>query len=135
MMIPGVYKFDITINKDVVERFNAWRHLLPHTKENAVINTVSRPFRNDTAMGSYYDEENNTIVVFEVGDPSYYLVLEEPIMRKDGIYADMVINSSHKIGILSVLNNLTYDGMNGHLKLLNIILGTDFATSDDNPVF
>ena len=26
-------------------------------------------------------------------------------------------------------------GVNPHLKLLNIILGTDFETSDDNPVF
>lgn len=47
----------------------------------------------------------------------------------------MMITSSDRILMLSVLKKLVYDGMNSHLKFLNIILGTDFETSDDNPVF
>lgn len=56
--------------------------------------------------------------------------LVEAIQKTDG--GAMTFD---RILILSVLKKTVYDGMNSHLKLLNIILGTDFETSDDNPVF
>lgn len=90
-------------------------------------------------MRSYYDQESNTVVVYTgnevINEVNEYLILGEPILRNDGDLADMMITSSDRILILSVLKKTVYDGMNSHLKMLNIILGTDFETSDDNPVF
>ena len=139
MMIPSVYKFEVTLDRDQIERYNKWRANLPHTSERSVINWVCRPFSDDVMMRSYYDQESNTVVVYEgdgaINKFSEYLILSEPIVRNGGDLAEMMITSSDRILMLSVLKKLVYDGMNSHLKLLNIILGTDFETSDDNPVF
>ena len=94
-------------------------------------------------LRSYYDQESNTVVVYRgdraINKFSEYLILSEPVVRNGGDLAEMMITSSDRILILSVLNKTVYDGMNSgvnpHLKLLNIILGTDFETTDDNPVF
>lgn len=143
MMIPMVYKFEVTLDRDQIERYNRWRANLPHTSERSIINLVSKPFDDDVMLRSYYDQESNTVVVY-TGDGainkfSEYLILGEPVVRNGGDLAEMMITSSDRILILSVLNKTVYDGMNSgvnpHLKLLNIILGTDFETSDDNPVF
>jgi len=91
-------------------------------------------------LRSYYDQESNTVVVYRgdgaINKFSEYLILSEPVVRNGGDLAEMMITSSDRILILSVLNKTVYDGMNSgvnpHLKLLNIILGTDFETSDDN---
>ena len=139
MMIPSVYKFEVTLDRDQIERYNRWRANLPHTSERSIINWVSRPFGDDAMMRSYYDQESNTVVVYTgnevINEVNEYLILGEPILRNDGELADMMITSSDRILILSVLKKTVYDGMNSHLKMLNIILGTDFETSDDNPVF
>ena len=139
MMIPSVYKFEVTLDRDQIERYNRWRANLPHTSERSIINWVSRPFDDDVEVRSYYDQESNTVVVYEgdgaINKFSEYLILSEPVLRNGGDLAEMMITSSDRILILSVLKKTVYDGMNSHLKLLNIILGTDFETSDDNPVF
>ena len=139
MMFPAVYKFEVTLNKDQIERYNKWRSNLPHTAERSIVNWVSRPLGDDAMMRSYYDQESNTVVVYEsnevINEVKDYLILSEPVMRNDGELAEMMITSSDRILILSVLKKTVYDGMNSHLKMLNIILGTDFETSDDNPVF
>ena len=139
MMIPAVYRFEVTLDKDQIERYNRWRANLPHTPERSIVNWVSRPFGDDAMMRSYYDQESNTVVVYTgnevINEVNEYLILGEPILRNDGDLADMMITSSDRILILSVLKKTVYDGMNSHLKMLNIILGTDFETSDDNPVF
>ena len=139
MMIPSVYKFEVTLDRDQIERYNRWRANLPHTPERSIVNWVSRPFDDDAMMRSYYDQESNTVVVYTgnevINEVNEYLILGEPILRNDGELADMMITSSDRILILSVLKKTVYDGMNSHLKMLNIILGTDFETSDDNPVF
>ena len=139
MMIPAVYKFEVTLDKDQIERYNKWRSNLPHTAERSIVNWVSRPFGDDAMMRSYYDQESNTVVVYEsneiINEVKDYLILAEPVVRNDGELAEMMITSSDRILILSVLKKTVYDGMNSHLKMLNIILGTDFETSDDNPVF
>lgn len=139
MMIPAVYKFEVTLDKEQIERYNRWRSNLPHTAERSIVNWVSRPFGDDAMMRSYYDQESNTVVVYTgnevINEVNEYLILGEPVLRNDGDLADMMITSSDRILILSVLKKLVYDGMNSHLKMLNIILGTDFETSDDNPVF
>lgn len=139
MMIPSVYKFEVTLDRDQIERYNRWRANLPHTPERSIVNWVSRPFGDDAMMRSYYDQESNTVVVYTgnevINEVNEYLILGEPILRNDGDLADMMITSSDRILILSVLKKTVYDGMNSHLKMLNIILGTDFETSDDNPVF
>lgn len=143
MMIPMVYKFEVTLDRGMIERYNSWRDRLPHSSEHSIINFVPIPFSDDVKVRSYYDQESNTIVVY-TGDGainkfSEYLILSEPVVRNGGDLAEMTITSSDRILILSVLNKTVYDGMNSgvnpHLKLLNIILGTDFETSDDNPVF
>lgn len=139
MMIPAVYRFEVTLDKDQIERYNRWRSNLPHTAERSIVNWVSRPFGDDAMMRSYYDQESNTVVVYTgnevINEVNEYLILGEPVLRNDGDLADMMITSSDRILILSVLKKTVYDGMNSHLKFLNIILGTDFETSDDNPVF
>lgn len=139
MMIPAVYRFEVTLDKDQIERYNRWRANLPHTPERSIVNWVSRPFGDDAMMRSYYDQESNTVVVYTgnevINEVNEYLILGEPVVRNDGMLADTMITSSDRILILSVLKKTVYDGMNSHLKLLNIILGTDFETSDDNPVF
>lgn len=139
MMIPAVYRFEVTLDKDQIERYNRWRANLPHTSERSIINWVSKPFDDDVMLRSYYDQESNTVVVYTgnevINEVNEYLILGEPILRNDGELADMMITSSDRILILSVLKKTVYDGMNSHLKMLNIILGTDFETSDDNPVF
>ena len=139
MMIPSVYKFEVTLDRDQIERYNRWRANLPHTPERSIVNWISRPFGDDAMMRSYYDQESNTVVVYTgnevINEVNEYLILGEPILRNDGDLADMMITSSDRILILSVLKKTVYDGMNSHLKMLNIILGTDFETSDDNPVF
>ena len=139
MMIPSVYKFEVTLDKDQIARYNRWRSNLPHTPERSIVNWVSRPFGDDAMMRSYYDQESNTVVVYTGNEVfnkfSEYLILGEPFVRNDGGLAEMMITSSDRILMLSVLKKLVYDGMNSHLKFLNIILGTDFETSDDNPVF
>lgn len=139
MMIPAVYRFEVTLDKDQIERYNRWRSNLPHTAERSIVNWVSRPFGDDAMMRSYYDQESNTVVVYTgnevINEVNEYLILGEPVLRNDGDLADMMITSSDRILILSVLKETVYDGMNSHLKMLNIILGTDFETSDDNPVF
>lgn len=139
MMIPSVYKFEVTLDRDQIERYNRWRANLPHTPERSIVNWVSRPFGDDAMMRSYYDQESNTVVVYTgnevINEVNEYLILGEPVLRNDGELADMMITSSDRILILSVLKKTVYDGMNSHLKMLNIILGTDFETSDDNPVF
>ena len=139
MMIPAVYRFEVTLDKDQIQRYNKWRSNLPHTAERSIINWVSRPFGDDAMMRSYYDQESNTVVVYIgneiINEVNEYLILGEPVLRNDGELAEMMITSSDRILILSVLKKTVYDGMNSHLKLLNIILGTDFETSDDNPVF
>lgn len=139
MMIPSVYKFEVTLDRDQIERYNRWRANLPHTPERSIVNWVSRPFDDDAMMRSYYDQESNTVVVYTgnevINEVNEYLILVEPVLRNDGDLADMMITSSDRILILSVLKKTVYDGMNSHLKMLNIILGTDFETSDDNPVF
>lgn len=143
MMIPSVYKFEVTLDRDQIERYNRWRANLPHTPERSIINWVSKPFDDDVMLRSYYDQESNTVVVYRgdgaINKFSEYLILSEPVVRNGGDLAEMMITSSDRILILSVLNKTVYDGMNSgvnpHLKLLNIILGTDFETSDDNPVF
>lgn len=143
MMIPAVYRFEVTLDKDQIERYNRWRSNLPHTSEHSIINWVSKPFDDDIMLRSYYDQESNTVVVYRgdgaINKFSEYLILSEPVVRNGGDLAEMMITSSDRILILSVLNKTVYDGMNSgvnpHLKLLNIILGTDFETSDDNPVF
>lgn len=139
MMIPAVYRFEVTLDKDQIKRYNRWRSNLPHTAERSIINWVSRPFGDDAMMRSYYDQESNTVVVYEsnevINEVKDYLILSEPVLRNDGELAEMMITSSDRILILSVLKKTVYDGMNTHLKMLNIILGTDFETSDDNPVF
>ena len=139
MMIPSVYKFEVTLDRDQIERYNRWRANLPHTPERSIVNWVSRPFGDDAMMRSYYDQESNTVVVYTgnevINEVNEYLILGEPVLRNDGELADMMITSSDRILILSVLKKTVYDGMNSHLKFLNIILGTDFETSDDNPVF
>ena len=139
MMIPAVYKFEVTLDKDQIERYNRWRSNLPHTAERSIVNWVSRPFGDDAMMRTYYDQESNTVVVYEtsevINEVKDYLILSEPVLRNDGELAEMMITSSDRILILSVLKKTVYDGMNSHLKMLNIILGTDFETSDDNPVF
>lgn len=139
MMIPAVYRFEVTLDKDQIERYNRWRSNLPHTAERSIVNWVSRPFGDDAMMRSYYDQESNTVVVYTgnevINEVNEYLILSEPVLRNDGELADMMITSSDRILILSVLKKTVYDGMNSHLKMLNIILGTDFETSDDNPVF
>lgn len=143
MMIPSVYKFEVTLDRGMIERYNSWRDRLPHSSEYSIINFVPIPFSDDVEVRSYYDQESNTVVVYR-GDGainrfSEYLILSEPVVRNGGDLAEMMITSSDRILILSVLNKTVYDGMNSgvnpHLKLLNIILGTDFETSDDNPVF
>lgn len=138
MMIPSVYKFEVTLDRDQIERYNRWRANLPHTAERSIVNWVSRPFGDDAMMRSYYDQESNTVVVYTgnevINEVNEYLILGEPVLRNDGELADMMITSSDRILILSVLKKTVYDGMNSHLKMLNIILGTDFETSDDNPV-
>lgn len=139
MMIPAVYRFEVTLDRDQIERYNRWRANLPHTPERSIVNWVSRPFDDDVEVRSYYDQESNTVVVYTgnevINEVNEYLILGEPILRNDGELADMMITSSDRILILSVLKKTVYDGMNSHLKMLNIILGTDFETSDDNPVF
>ena len=143
MMIPSVYKFEVTLDRDQIERYNRWRANLPHTSERSIINRVSKPFDDDVMLRSYYDQESNTVVVYRgdgaINKFSEYLILSEPVVRNGGDLSEMMITSSDRILILSVLNKTVYDGMNSgvnpHLKLLNIILGTDFETSDDNPVF
>lgn len=139
MMIPMVYKFEVTLDRGMIERYNRWRSNLPHTPERSIVNWVSRPFADDAMMRSYYDQESNTVVVYTgnevINEVNEYLILGEPVLRNDGELADMMITSSDRILILSVLKKTVYDGMNSHLKMLNIILGTDFETSDDNPVF
>ena len=139
MMIPSVYKFEVTLDRDQIERYNRWRANLPHTPERSIVNWVSRPFGDDAMMRSYYDQESNTVVVYTgnevINEVNEYLILGEPVLRNDGELAEMMITSSDRILMLSVLKKLVYDGMNSHLKFLNIILGTDFETSDDNPVF
>ena len=143
MVIPAVYRFEVTLDKDQIKRYNRWRSNLPHTPERSIVNWVSRPFGDDAMMRSYYDQESNTVVVYRgdgaINKFSEYLILSEPVIRNGGDLAEMMITSSDRILILSVLNKTVYDGMNSgvnpHLKLLNIILGTDFETSDDNPVF
>lgn len=139
MMIPAVYRFEVTLDKDQIERYNRWRSNLPHTSERSIVNWVSRPFGDDAMMRSYYDQESNTVVVYTgnevINEVNEYLILGEPVLRNGGELADMMITSSDRILILSVLKKTVYDGMNSHLKMLNIILGTDFETSDDNPVF
>lgn len=139
MMIPAVYRFEVTLDKDQIERYNKWRANLPHTSERSIINWVSKPFDDDIMLRSYYDQESNTVVVYTgnevINEVNEYLILGEPVLRNDGDLADMMITSSDRILILSVLKKTVYDGMNSHLKMLNIILGTDFETSDDNPVF
>lgn len=139
MMIPAVYRFEVTLDKDQIERYNRWRSNLPHTAERSIVNWVSRPFGDDAMMRSYYDQESNTVVVYTgnevINEVKDYLILSEPVLRNDGELAEMMITSSDRILILSVLKKTVYDGMNSHLKMLNIILGTDFETSDDNPVF
>lgn len=139
MMIPAVYRFEVTLDKDQIERYNRWRSNLPHTSERSIINWVSKPFDDDVMLRSYYDQESNTVVVYRgdgvINKFSEYLILSEPVVRNGGDLAEMMITSSDRILILSVLNKTVYDGMNSHLKFLNIILGTDFETSDDNPVF
>lgn len=139
MMIPAVYRFEVTLDKDQIERYNRWRANLPHTPERSIVNWVSRPFGDDAMMRSYYDQESNTVVVYTgnevINEVKDYLILSEPVLRNDGELAEMMITSSDRILILSVLKKTVYDGMNSHLKMLNIILGTDFETSDDNPVF
>lgn len=139
MMIPSVYKFEVTLDRGMIERYNKWRANLPHTSERSIINWVSRPFGDDAMMRSYYDQESNTVVVYTgnevINEVNEYLILGEPVLRNDGELAEMMITSSDRILILSVLKKTVYDGMNSHLKMLNIILGTDFETSDDNPVF
>lgn len=139
MMIPAVYRFEVTLDKDQIERYIRWRSNLPHIAERSIVNWVSRPFGDDAMMRSYYDQESNTVVVYTgnevINEVNEYLILGEPILRNDGDLADMMITSSDRILILSVLKKTVYDGMNSHLKMLNIILGTDFETSDDNPVF
>lgn len=139
MMIPAVYRFEVTLDKAQIERYNNWRSNLPHTVERSIVNWVSRPFGDDAMMRSYYDQESNTVVVYEsnevINEIKDYLILSEPVLRNDDELADMMITSSDRILILSVLKETVYDGMNSHLKMLNIILGTDFETSDDNPVF
>lgn len=142
-MIPSVYKFEVTLDRGMIERYNRWRANLPHTSEHSIINWVSKPFDDDVMLRSYYDQESNTVVVYRgdgaINKFSEYLILSEPVVRNGGDLAEMMITSSDRILILSVLNKTVYDGMNSgvnpHLKLLNIILGTDFETSDDNPVF
>lgn len=143
MMIPSVYKFEVTLDRGMIERYNSWKARLPHSSEHSIINFVNRPFSDDVEMRIYYNQESNTVVVY-TGDGainkfSEYLILSEPVVRNGGDLAEMMITSSDRILILSVLNKTVYDGMNSgvnpHLKLLNIILGTDFETSDDNPVF
>lgn len=139
MMIPAVYKFEVTLDKDQIERYNRWRSNLPHTPERSIVNWVSRPDGDDAMMRSYYDQESNTVVVYEsneiLNEVKDYLILAEPVLRNGGRLAEMMITSSDRILILSVLKKTVYDGMNTHLKMLNIILDTDFETSDDNPVF
>ena len=139
MMIPSVYKFEVTLDRDQIERYNRWRANLPHTPERSIVNWVSRPFDDDVEVRSYYDQESNTVVVYTGNEVfnkfSEYLIPGEPFVRNDGGLAEMMITSSDRILMLSVLKKLVYDGMNSHLKMLNIILGTDFETSDDNPVF
>lgn len=139
MMIPSVYKFEVTLDRDQIERYNRWRANLPHTPERSIVNWVSRPFDDDVEVRSYYDQESNTVVVYTGNEVfnkfSEYLILSEPFVRNDGGLAEMMITSSDRILMLSVVKKLVYDGMNSHLKFLNIILGTDFETSDDNPVF
>ena len=139
MMIPSFYKFEVTLDREQIERYNRWRANLPHTSERSIINWVSKPFDDDVMLRSYYDQESNTVVVYRgdgaINKFSEYLILSEPVVRNGGDLAEMMITSSDRILILSVLNKTVYDGMNPHLKLLNIILGTDFETSDDNPVF
>lgn len=139
MMIPAVYRFEVTLDKDQIERYNRWRSNLPHTAERSIVNWVSRPFGDEDMMRSYYDQESNTVVVYTgnevINEVNEYLILGEPVLRNDGDLADMMITSSDRILILSVLKKTVYDGMNSHLKMLNIILGTDFETSDDNPIF
>lgn len=139
MMIPSVYKFEVTLDRDQIERYNRWRANLPHTPERSIVNWVSRPFDDDVEVRSYYDQESNTVVVYTgnevINEVNEYLILGEPVLRNDGDLADMMITSSDRILILSVLKETVYDGMNSHLKMLNIILGTDFETTDDNPVF
>jgi len=138
-MIPAVYRFEVTLDKDQIERYNRWRSNLPHTAERSIVNWVSRPFDDDVEVRSYYDQESNTVVVYRgdgaINKFSEYLILSEPVVRNGGDLAEMMITSSDRILILSVLKKTVYDGMNSHLKFLNIILGTDFETSDDNPVF
>lgn len=139
MMIPAVYRFEVTLDKDMIEKYNKWRANLPHTAERSIVNWVSRPDGDDAMMRSYYDQESNTVVVYEsneiLNEVKDYLILSEPVLRNDGELAEMMITSSDRILILSVLKKTVYDGMNSHLKMLNIILGTNFETSDDNPVF
>lgn len=143
MMIPSVYKFEVTLDRGMIERYNSWRDRLPHSSEHSIINFVPIPFSDDVKVRSYYDQESNTVVVYRgdgaINKFSEYLILSEPVVRNGGDLAEMMITSSDRILILSVLNKTVYDGMNSgvnpHLKLLNIILGTDFETSDDNPVF
>ena len=110
MMIPAVYRFEVTLDKDQIERYNRWRSNLPHTAERSIVNWVSRPFGDDAMMRSYYDQESNTVVVYTgnevINEVNEYLILGEPILRNDGELADMMITSSDLILILSVLKTI-----------------------------
>lgn len=140
MMMPYVYKFEVTIEDHMIEKYNKWKANLLRTPEHSAINWVHRPFDQPVMLRSYYDQESNAIVVY-IGNEvinkkiDEYLILSEPVVRNGGRLAEMTITSSDRIIILSVLKEIVYDGMNSHLKLLNKMLGTDFETSDDNPVF
>lgn len=37
-MIPSVYKFEVTLDRDQIERYNRWRANLPHTPERSIVN-------------------------------------------------------------------------------------------------
>lgn len=42
-MIPSVYKFEVTLDRDQIERYNRWRANLPHTPERSIVNLGFSP--------------------------------------------------------------------------------------------
>ena len=107
MMIPAVYRFEVTLDKDQIERYNRWRSNLPHTPERSIVNWVSRPFGDDAMMRSYYDQESNTVVVYTgnevINEVNEYLILGEPVLRnrapKDNRYTSTIqyLNNDNQI--------------------------------------
>ena len=132
IMTPGVLKFTVTLPTECIKKYNEWKSKLPLNIDYAVCYWLPSHYGEDILIRAYLDKETDTVIVYDSITTSSEIIsalMLSNLIIKTPDAGDILIATTHEIVMRAENNELIYDGMDYHFKLLNTVLGTNFKTS------